>query len=571
MRKTFFLFLAATAAIACLTACNSVEPEQAADTIYMGGDILTMDAAHPTAEAIAVKDGTILMVGTTSEVENMHKAANTQVVDLAGKTLAPGFIDPHSHFSDSLSMADRVNVSAPPVGPAKNPAEIVAELLKDGKSKEAGELIVGYGYDENLMPKGEHLTREQLDKAFPNNPVLVVHVSMHGAVLNSAAFAKFGYTDGMPTPEGGIIARKPGTENLDGLVMETAYLSVVSQMPNPTPDQILSNGKAGQMIYASAGITTAQEGATHESQLDVLEQLADKKILFIDVVSYPFILDLDKVLAKHPASTFGKYNNRLKLGGCKITLDGSPQGKTALFTTPYLTGGPTGQKNWKGEPTFPQDFANASVKKCYDNGLQMLMHANGDGAVDMALKAHEFAAAGSLNKDRRTVIIHSQFARKDQLEKYVQYKLIPSFFTEHTFLFADAHLKNRGKEQAYFMSPMRTAIDLGLRPTNHTDYGVAPIDQMMTIWTAVNRVSRSGEVIGPDQRVTPLEALEAITINAAYQYGEETSKGSLESGKLADLVVLDKNPLKVDPMTIKNIKVIETIKEGKSIYKAPSH
>ena len=391
---------------------------------------------------------------------------------------------------------------------------------------------------------------------------------MHGAVLNSAAFEKFGYKDGMKTPEGGIIARKPGTQNLDGLVMETAYLPVVSNMPNPTPGQILENGKAGQMIYAKAGITTAQEGATHESQLEVLQPLADKNILFIDIVSYPFILDLDKLLAKNPVSTFGTYHNRLKLGGCKITLDGSPQGKTALFTTPYLTGGPTGQKNWRGEPTFPQEFANASVKKCYDNGLQMLMHANGDGAIDMAIKAHEFAAADSPGRSRRSVIIHSQFARKDQLQKYVQYKFIPSFFTEHSFLFADAHLKNRGKEQAYFMSPMRTAIDLGLRPTNHTDYGVAPIDQMMTIWTAVNRVSRTGEVIGPDQRITPLEALKAITINAAYQYGEEIQRLTRTPQTRSNLVILDQNPLKVDPMTIKDIKVLETIKEGKTIYKA---
>ena len=208
------------------------------------------------------------------------------------------------------------------------------------------------------------------------------------------------------------------------------------------------------------------------------------------MVSYPFILDLDKVLAKNPCLAWGTYNNRLKLGGCKITLDGSPQGKTALFTTPYPPAA-HGQKNWRGEPTFPQDSVNSSVKKCYDEGLQLLMHANGDGAVDMAIKAQEYAAAGSLDKDRRTVIIHSQFARKDQLQKYVEYKFIPSFFTEHTYLFADAHLANRGKEQAYFMSPMRTAIDLGLRPTNHTDYGVAPIDQMATIWTAVNRVSRT--------------------------------------------------------------------------------
>ena len=564
-----FTLILASVLLASTTACHfGPNPASTADTIYFGGDIVTINDAQPTAEAIAIKDGKILSVGSRADLEKNNKGATTQMVDLAGKTLTSSFIDPHSHFSDSLSMADRVNVSAPPVGPAKNPAEIVAELQKYGTSKEAGELIIGYGYDENLMPKGQHLTRDQLDKAFPNNPVLIVHVSMHGAVLNSAAFEKFGYKDGMKTPEGGIIARKPGTQNLDGLVMETAYLPVVSNMPNPTSGQILENGKAGQMIYAKAGITTAQEGATHESQLEVLQALADKNILFIDVVSYPFILDLDKVLAKNPVSTFGTYHNRLKLAGCKITLDGSPQGKTALFTTPYLTGGPTGQKNWRGEPTFPQEFVNASVKKCYDNGLQMLMHANGDGAIDMAIKAHEFAAADSPGKDRRTVIIHSQFARKDQLQKYVQYKFIPSFFTEHTFLFADAHLKNRGKQQAYFMSPMRTAIDLGLRPTNHTDYGVAPIDQMMTIWTAVNRVSRTGEVIGPDQRITPLEALKAITINAAYQYGEENSKGSLEPNKLADMVILDKNPLKVDPMTIRDIRVLETIKEGKTIYKA---
>ena len=559
----------AIVSLAFNTGCKSGPDASAtADTIYYGGDIVTINDALPYVEALAVKNGKILMVGSRAEVEGVHKGQGTVMVDLAGKTLTSGFIDPHSHFSDSLSMADRVNVSAPPVGPAKNPAEIIAELQRYAKSKEAGELIIGYGYDENLMPKGQHLTREQLDKGLPNNPVLVVHVSMHGAVLNSAAFEKFGYKDGMKTPEGGVIARKPGTQNLDGLVMETAYLPVVSNMPNPTPDQVMENGKAGQMIYAKAGITTAQEGATHESQLDVLQGLAAKHALFIDVVSYPFILDVDKVLAKNPVSTWGTYNNRLKLGGCKITLDGSPQGKTALFTTPYLTGGPTGQKNWRGEPTFPQDFVNSSVKKCYDSGLQLLMHANGDGAVDMAIKAHEYAAAGSLDKDRRTVIIHSQFARKDQLQKYVQYKFIPSFFTEHTFLFADAHLANRGKEQAFFMSPMRTAIDLGLRPTNHTDYGVAPIDQMATIWTAVNRLSRSGEVIGPDQRITPLEGLKAITINAAYQYGEEASKGSLEPGKLADLVILDKNPLKVDPTTIKDIKVVETIKEGKTIYKA---
>ena len=184
----------------------------------------------------------------------------------------------------------------------------------------------------------------------------------------------------------------------------------------------------------------------------------------------------------------------------------------------------------------------------------------------MLVRAHESAAAGSLDKDRRTTIIHSQFARPDQLDKYVAFKMIPSMFTEHTFYFGDTHVRQRGKEQAHFLSPMRAAIDKGLKPTNHTDFNVSPIDQMVVVWTAVNRVSRGGEVIGPDQRITPLEALKAITINVAYQYFEEKTKGSIEAGKLADLVILDKNPLKVDPMAIKDIKVVETIKNGKTIY-----
>jgi hypothetical protein len=288
----------------------------------------------------------------------------------------------------------------------------------------------------------------------------------------------------------------------------------------------------------------------------------------IDVIAFPFIYDFDKILADNPVETWGKYNNRLKLGGGKITIDGSPQGKTAFFTTPYLTGGPGGQENWKGEPGFTQDEINAFAKKLYDLGIPLNMHANGDAAIDMLLRAHEYAAAGSLDKDRRTTIIHSQFVRADQLDKYADYKLIPSFYTEHTYYFGDTHVLNRGREQAYFLSPMRAAIDKGIRPTNHTDFVVAPLDQMFVMWTAVNRLSRGGEVIGPDQRITALEALKAITINAAYQYREEASKGTLEVGKLADLVILDKNPLTVDPMAIKDIKVVETIKEGKTIYKA---
>lgn len=207
-------------------------------------------------------------------------------------------------------------------------------------------------------------------------------------------------------------------------------------------------------------------------------------------------------------------------------------------------------------------------KTCYDNGLQVWAHANGDAAIDFLLKAHETYTGGNPAKDRGTVCIHCQFVRPDQLKKLKEYNILPALFTLHTYFFYDTHVVNRGPEQSSFISPMKTAIEMGMRPTNHTDYSVTPIDQMFTIWSAVNRISRKGVRNGQEQRITPLQALKAITIDSARPHGDQETKGSLEKGKLADLVILSDNPLTVPPMAIKDIKVIETIKEGKSIYRA---
>jgi len=213
--------------------------------------------------------------------------------------------------------------------------------------------------------------------------------------------------------------------------------------------------------------------------------------------------------------------------------------------------------------TFTVDLAQGKAQA--SEGHEIVTFKEGE--LKITSRRYPFCtAAGDLTKDRRVTMIHAQFTRKDQLDKYVQYKIVPSFYTLHTYYFAEAHIANRGKEQAAYISPVRDAIDQGLRITNHTDFVVAPLDQLFMMWTAVNRISRAGAEIGPGQRITPLEALKAQTINVAYQYGEQDSKGSLEVGKLADLVILDKNPLKVDPMAIKDVKVVETIKEGKTIY-----
>lgn len=557
--------------IIILISCKQDQKEALINTavVYSGGDIITMQGDLPEyAEALVIKDGKIEFVGSSADAM-VAAGEGHQMINLNGKTLMPGFIDPHSHFINSLGMSSQANCSPSPVGEADDVAGIIKSLkdLKTQKSIPDGQLIMGYGYDDNAMPDGQLLNRDDLDNAFPNNPIMVMHVSLHGAVLNSKAMEQFGITAKTETPPGGIIVRKPGTNEPYGLIMETAFLPVFANLPKPTDEQLSQQVKDGQMIYAAAGITTAQEGASHIGDVGIIQKAADNNSLLIDVVSYPFITEYDTIFKLYSPKDFGKYNNHFKLGGIKITIDGSPQGRTALFTTPYLTGGPSGEKNWLGESTFSQEEVNQMLKKVYDKGLQCTFHANGDGAIDMCINAHEYASNGNPTKERRTTIIHSQFVRPDQLDKYVEYKMIPSLYTEHTFFFADAHIKNRGLEQASFISPMKTAIAKGLKPTNHTDFNVAPIDQMMVVWTAVNRISRNGEIIGVNERISPYQALQAITSNAAYQYFEEDKKGTLEKGKLADLVILDSNPLKVDPMKIKEIKVLETIKEGTTIFK----
>lgn len=427
---------------------------------------------------------------------------------------------------------------------------------------------MGYGYDDTVMPNGRLLNRDDLDAAFPDNPVRIDHVSMHGCVLNSLALKKYGISAETKTPAGGIIVRKPGTEEPWGLIMETAFLPIHERSEKMTPDQEIQRTRAGQLLYAEAGFTTAHEGSTQLAQLQTMKRAADAGANIIDVVAYPFITDLENVLAESPVAEWGKYTKRLKIGGVKITLDGSPQGRTAFFTTPYLTGGPDGEKDWKGEPTFPPKIANAMVKKVYEMNVPLILHCNGDAAIDLFLSAYEAARGGDFSRPWNVTTIHTQFMRKDHIPKFVKYGVRPSFYTLHTYYFADAHIANRGKEQTAYISPMRDAIDAGLRPSNHTDFVVAPLDQMFMLYSAVNRVSRSGAEVGPDQKVTTFEGLKCMTEWAAEQYGEQSSKGTLEPGKLADLVILDKDPLKVAPTAIKDIRIVETVKEGKSIYTA---
>ncbi|MFM7519153.1 MAG: amidohydrolase [Planctomycetota bacterium] len=562
MRAAVSILLSAALAFAPVVA--SAQP---AEMIYHGGTIHTMNRAAPTAEAIAVAGGSIIGVGRRADVEALADG-NTRRVDLGGATLLPGFIDGHSHFWSALEVLTQAVLWSPPAGDCRSVADVIAKLraLKERRHLGPGKFVVGFGCDPELLAEKRMPSRAELEGAFPDNPVIVIHVSGHGAMLDGKALAHFKIGRDTPVPAGGVMPKDPATGEPTGLLFETAFLPVFAGMPAPPPDDLMALVPQAVELYAAAGITTAQEGATHADQLTLLREAARRGMLSIDVVSLAFITDLDAIFGAKPPRSEREYVGHLRLGGVKIVADGSPQAKTAYFTTPYLTGGPAGEKEWRGEPTFPPATLVDMVKRVYQGDAQLFVHCNGDAAIDLLLDAHR-AAAPDPAADRRTVAVHAQFARPDQLEKFKAFAISPSFYTEHCFYFGDTHVANRGAEQAAGISPLKSARALGLHCTNHTDFNVAPIDQLFTVWTAVNRVSRSGAVIGPDERVTPLAALEALTIDAARQYREDDRKGSLEPGKLADLVILSHDPCAVEPMAIRDIEVMETIKEGKTVWR----
>lgn len=574
MRRTLHLLCIGLAAVLA----SPLFAQQPADTFYFGGDILTMEGEEPRyVDALAVTDGMIAFAGDLADAEGW-KGPDTRVVDLDGRTLLPGFVDGHSHIFARVSGQDWADLYAPPVGNVSDFSDIIRALQdkQEELASKPSDWLVGYGYDQDLLEERRHPTAADLDQAFPETPVILMHVSGHMAVVNSAGLKAKGIDASTPDPEGGVIVRLPGTRQPSGVVQERAVYPFLDVVLNNEPldeNDPLHGGvqkfAAALEYYAENGVTTVQEGGLQESQLAVARAAAERGEMSLDFVGLVFQPLAEKLIAEGE-TRWGTYENGIKLAGIKLTVDGSPQGKTAYLTQPYLTPVPGCDSDCRGVSALGAEKVKELFLLSYRNSVQVYAHCNGDAAVDLMLAGHEYAldrlgeAPGE--KDRRTVIVHSQVMRPEQLDAYARHGIVPSFFTNHTFFWGDVHLANLGEERAAFISPMRSAIDKGIRAANHSDYNVTPMDQMFIVWSAVNRVTRSGRVLGPEQRITPYEALQSITINGAYMLFEEARKGSLEPGKIADLVVLDRNPLKVAPIEIKDIRVMETIKAGKTVF-----
>lgn len=529
--------------------------------LYYGGDIITMVQEQDRPEAVLVEDAQIRYVGSLKEAKALC-GAETEYLDLRGKTLMPSFIDGHSHISMYSQFA-----AFPDVSGCTSFAELqdfLGDYLRTHKLTGA-DVLLAVGYDHNFLKEEAHPTREILDAVSDEVPIYLYHSSGHMGVANTPLLRITGLGDDTKDPEGGRYGRYEDGR-LNGYAEEPAafvpiLMTALSRISLDPVEQM----RRVQDIYLKYGITTVQDGGTSREVFAGFSDMAGQGIFRVDVVSYlVYNEEPGRFIAEHPEMS-GRYWNHLKIGGAKIFLDGSPQGRSAWLTKPY-----EGEERYRGYPTQTDEAVEEACRLAIEHGYQLLAHANGDAASDQYIRCYKKAMerAGKSGLDLRPVMIHCQTVRDDQLEEMAEIGMVPSIFVAHTYYWGDVHLKNLGAVRGAHISPAKAAKDCGLRYNFHQDCPVLPPDMMRTVWCAVNRLTRKGVRIGADQCLGVYDALRGITVNAAYAYHEEDRKGTLEAGKLADLVILDRNPLKVEKMELKDIVVVETIKEGEVLYRA---
>lgn len=564
MSLQFLKLHSIVAAVLLLTASGAGLQAQDADIVFLGDNIVTMDEAD--VSAVAVRGDRIVATGSRAEVLQLSAPA-TRIIELGEQALLPGFIDAHGHFSGVSRYADLLDLSSPPVGGITSVDDIVRALRLRIEQQQIspGELVFGFGYDDSLLVEARHPNRDDLDRASTNHPIVVRHVSGHLLAANSLALERAGISSSSENPEGGIIRRRPGSSEPDGVMEETAMAAFPGSSANLSPEEMSRLRREAIDIYAGYGITTIQDANISSAYAELLRAEAVAEPFAVDIVAFIMANPLsDEQLQAVSHDT--EYTGGFRIGGVKFTLDGSPQGRTAWMSEPYTEGPPGQDSDYVAYPSYSPEAYKARMPDLLARGVPVLAHANGDAAIQLMIEGVEQAVAGMPLPDHRSVAIHAQLAREDQLDAFKRLGIVPSFYSVHPFFWGDWHRLSFGEERASFISPVKATIERGIPFTVHNDSPVVPPDIMRLVSITVNRQTRSGYVLGPDQRASIEEALYAVTQGAAFQYFEEEEKGSITVGKRADLVILGRNPLTTDPEELETIPIVETFSRGKSIF-----
>ncbi len=546
-------------------ACEPTQVTAPADHLFIGEHIITMRSPDDTPTALAVIDEEIVWLGREEDAEDWI-GSNTQVHQLGERALLPGFIDAHGHLTYLAATLNWANLASPPVGSVTSIESLQAKLRNyiAERGVPSGAWVIGNGYDDSLIAEQRHPTRDDLDEVSTDHPIALIHVSGHLYAVNSQALELTGIDSDSADPAGGHMRRYAGSNVPNGVLEESAAYPIRALIQQPGENPIAALNEA-VVLYASHGITTAQDGAISAAAIELLERMDEEGSLTLDVVIYPIVRGVDNKAVD--GMLFGRYANRLKFGGVKMVLDGSPQGKTAYLTEPYEIPPDGKGADYRGYPTHPVEMVDAMVAHFIDRKIPILAHANGDAAAEMLIDAVDTATNHGELTNHRTVMIHAQTVRDDQLDRMAELAMIPSFFSTHTFFWGDWHRDSvLGAVRGARISPTRSAMDKGITFTVHNDAPIVPPDMLRLLWSTTNRLTRSNQILGPDERLTTYEALAAVTRNAAYQYFEADRKGTLEVGKLADLVVLSGNPLDVRTVDLLSLEVTSTWSHGVLVY-----
>ncbi len=523
-------------------------------TLYYGGNIITM-AEQLYTEAVIIEDGKIIAVGKESELKDLGA---DKYVDLCGATMLPSFIDAHSHLTEHAEALLQVNLED------VSDFETMKNAILDFISENAipcGEWVVARNYDNELFPNAKKPTIEELDSICPDHLLLIKHSSCHMGLCNSRVFDHFGITPETPDPKCGCYVKENG--KLTGCLEETACTNIRMSIPAPTTEKLCHAHKKMQHIYASYGITTANDGYLGSHMIDVYRKLLDENEMKLDLYSFVHIPHYERIKTAFDAKI--ETNDKIRIGGIKQYLDGSISARTAWMREPYLN-----SDGFCGYPQRSDEEVVETMRYAARHNLQIIYHSIGDAANEQFVRCLELAEKEYPNlKVLRPTLIHAFFMDKEMLEKASKLGAVISFLQGDIYYSGDSFIRVLGKERVNTLCAARTAIECGTHITLHTDAPVIKPDILFAVWCAAARKTRNGVHLDGEE-ISVLDALRAVTIEGAYQYFEEDVKGSIEIGKKADLVILDKDPLNVPIDEIKDIKVLETIKDGETIYKLNS-
>ena len=530
------------------------------NTIFRGGSVLTMDCEGTVHEAAAVSGNKIFCVGSDEEVMKLA-GADTQIIDLKGRSLIPGLIDSHLHSAVFGLNFLAIDCRSPGVGSI----EEIKELIRQAAAKTPkGQWIRGWGYDHSKLKEKRHPNKWDLDEAAPDHPVMLTRCCAHISTHNSKSLALGGIDDSSEAPEGGEYERIDG--KVSGVMFENAHMDMMKvSMPDKT--EIINAMKAANDFLVKQGITTVHDsGGYGATQMDAIQEASAAGILklrmytmifsFVENVSF-----VNNYLGIGIHTGFG--NEKYRLGPTKIMIDGSSSGPTAATLEPYAS-----NPNSCGIMSMNQDQIEDIVLRAHKGGWQMTCHAIGDKAITVIMDALEKAIQAYPREDHRHRIEHSAMMNDELLGRMKKLGIVPVPQPVFLYEFGDGYMRNYGEKRAYRMFPCKSYVDYGIIAAGSSDCPITFSNPFLNMYMAANRKTQTGQVINEAECVTPLEALKMFTWNGAYASFEEGVKGSIEAGKLADLVVLSRDFLTTPREEIKDITADLTMIDGEIVYQA---